>query len=104
MSISTATLYRQPLMDPGDALFRRCLTMASALGALFLLAVLITPIRQRVIERVEQLPPRFARLVLEKPKVAVPARGGPQAPPHPPAPFPPPRRGGGGGGGGGGGA
>ncbi|HEY6867961.1 MAG TPA: hypothetical protein VI792_11930, partial [Candidatus Eisenbacteria bacterium] len=102
MAISTAKIYQQPLFDPGDALFRRCLSVASAIGAAFALAALLTPVRQRVIERVEQLPPRFARLVLE-PEKAVPAGEAPQEAQSPLATFRAPPGGGGGGGGGDGG-
>ena len=61
---------------PGDELFRRCLTVSGAAGALFLLIVLIAPARERAITSVEQLPERFARLILEKPEPAAvaPAR------------------------------
>src|SRR5437867_6903714 len=97
MAISTARAYRQPLLDPGDALFRRCLSVAATAGGVFLLAVLITPVRKHVIERVEQLPPRFARLVLEKPK---PVGEMPQIPQSPLAQLHKPSGGGGGGGGG----
>ena len=47
------------------------------LGAAFLLAVLITPIREQVITRIDQLPQRFARLIVEKP-VPPPGPGGEQ--------------------------
>ena len=65
MTTLTAAAYRRPLFDPSDALFRRCLKWTSGCGAVFLLAVLLAPIRERVFTRVEQLPPRFARLILE---------------------------------------
>ena len=68
MTTLTAELYRKPLFDPNDSLFRRCLTTTSALGAVMVLAMLIAPVRNHVINRVEQLPPRFAKLILEPPK------------------------------------
>jgi TonB family protein len=108
MATLTHDLYRQPLFGFGDdPLFRRCLTGAGIAGALFLIAVLIAPMRQQTITHVEQLPERFARLIIEKPK-AKPAPPAPEVrkatmeqvkapeaakPAEPPAPAPaePPR-------------
>ena len=97
MAAITAEIYRRPRWDPADALYRRCLTVCGVLGALFALAALLIPIQKRVIERVDQLPPRFARLVLEPPKPAAPGVAEAQSPL---ATFKAPPGGGGGGGGG----
>ena len=68
MATMTHDVYRQPLFSIGDELFRRCLAGASIAGLLFLIAVLIAPVREVAVTRVEQLPERFARLIIEKPK------------------------------------
>jgi TonB family protein len=74
---------------PGDELFRRCLTVSGLAGAMFLLIVLIAPVRPRAITSVEQLPERFARLIIEKPKpVAKPAPVAPARIEQPAAPAP----------------
>ncbi len=96
MATLTADAYRRPLFDPEDQLFRNCLLGSSALGALILVAILLTPIRVRMMTRVEELPTRFARLILEpQPQKASFPKAAPAAdrvaPGHP---------GGGGGGGG----
>jgi outer membrane biosynthesis protein TonB len=83
MATMTHDVYRQPLFSIGDTLFRRCLTGASIAGSLFLIAVLLAPARQHVITRVEQLPERFARLIIEKPEPK-PAAPGPEARPTQP--------------------
>ena len=68
MATLTVDTYRRPFLGSDDRLFRRCLAGSSALGALFLIAMLIAPARRLVITHVEQLPPRFAKLILEPPK------------------------------------
>jgi len=68
MAAATAYDYRKPWIDPSDELFRRCLVVSGGFGLAFLIAVLIAPIQTRMITRVEQLPPRFAKLILEPPK------------------------------------
>jgi hypothetical protein len=112
MTTTTLNAYRQPMFSSEDGLFHRCLGWCAMLGAMFLIAVMLAPIREKVITRVEQLPPRFAKLILEpaKPKVpphleprpvaepggtpgGEPAGGGGVTAPEPaagPAPAPPP--------------
>ena len=100
MSTLTLPSYRQPFH--GDDLFHRCLGFAAGAGALFLLVVLLVPIQKAAITRIEDLPQRFARLIVEKPKpvpaaakpiVAVaPAGPAVDATPKPPAPPETPRR------------
>ncbi len=107
MATMTQSIYRQPLFSGGDDLFRRCLTGASIAGAIFLIVVLLVPARQPTILHVEQLPERFARLIIEKPqphpapaapetraaKAEAPEAAKPEAQPAPrPAVTPRPRR------------
>jgi TonB family protein len=92
MATSTSYAYRKPLLGPGDELFQRCLIGSSACGLAFLAVVLATPMRERVVTRIDQLPPRFAKLIVEKavpkppppPEVAKPAGSAAPAPPGPP--------------------
>jgi TonB family protein len=102
MATLTAESYRQPFFDASDQLFVRCLKGASTLGVLLAVAILLAPVRERVINRVEQLPARYARLILEppKPKLATPA-GLTPSPGQSPLAIPEKPSGGGGGGGGG---
>jgi TonB family protein len=65
--------YRRPFFAPEDELFRRCLKVTTAIGLVFVLAVLVVPIRQLAITRVEQLPKRFAKLIIEPAKPPAPA-------------------------------
>ena len=67
MASVTSDAYRSGPFDASDVLFRRCLIGSSLCGLLFLVAVLLAPIQKQVITRLEQLPPRFARLILDKP-------------------------------------
>jgi TonB family protein len=98
MTSLTAAAYRRPFFDPHDTLYRRCLTGAAVVGGVFTVALFLAPIRHPVLTRVDQLPPRFARLILEPSKPAalpaallpVVARNADERNPHP---------GGGGGGG-----
>jgi periplasmic protein TonB len=60
--------YRRPLFGADDELFNRCLMGSAVAGLVFVIAILIAPIRQQVITHVDQLPPRFAKLILEPPK------------------------------------
>jgi TonB family protein len=108
MSTITHDAYRQSLFGERDDLFDRCLTGAAILGALFLVTVLIAPVHKMAITHVEQLPERFARLIIEKPKpqpaapivnrasldkAVQPEAAKPEAPPAPtPRPEPVARR------------
>jgi TonB family protein len=68
MATLTADAYRRPMWATDDELFGRCLAGAAVLGIGLLVAILLAPLRKQVIQSVDQLPPRFARLILEKPK------------------------------------
>src|SRR5580765_5288151 len=93
MATLTVDAYRRPWMADDDDLFHRCLTASATFGVAVAIALMFMPVQQRVITKVEQLPTRFAKLILEPaPKQYVP---GPQKLGTP---------GGGGGGGGKGGA
>lgn len=76
MASVTALDYRRPAFNPNDGLFNRCLTASFVIGCVFLIAVLITPIREQVITRIDQLPERFAKLIVEKPAPLPPGPGG----------------------------
>jgi TonB family protein len=65
---TTALTYRHHAFGDRDDLFHRCLVGSAAVGALFLLVVMLAPIRHQVVTSIEQLPPRFARLIVEKPR------------------------------------
>jgi TonB family protein len=98
--------YRRPWFGPEDRLFHRCLSATAALGAALAIVMMLVPVRRYVVTAADELPTRFARLILEKPRtvpapapaaprVAAPAPG--DAPPRPepvPAPAPPPVAGG----------
>ena len=64
MATLASDTYRRPVFGPTDELFYRCLATSGVLGALFLIAVLLAPIRRETITSIEQLPTRFARLML----------------------------------------
>lgn len=90
----TSDAYRRPWLAPDDDLFRRCLSVAAAAGLVFLIAVLVVPRPVAPVRRIEELPPRIARLILEKPKPpgahATPRAVTVEAPPAAaPAPAPP---------------
>src|SRR5262249_54551248 len=103
MGMTTALEYRRPLLDPGDRLFTRCLTVSAIAALVLVVAVRLLPAPPpKPVTHVEQLPQRFARLILEPVK---------NAPPPPtvqpvaekvhaaePKPVAPPGGGGGGGG------
>ncbi|HKK71826.1 MAG TPA: AgmX/PglI C-terminal domain-containing protein [Candidatus Krumholzibacteria bacterium] len=72
--------YRQPLLGRPDPRFRRALTIAVALGALFLGLVRLAPAPQTREAEVEELPERLARLILEEPRRPTPAPAGPSTP------------------------
>jgi hypothetical protein len=77
MASVTALDYRRPAFNPNDGLFNRCLTASFGIGIAFLIAILITPIREQVITRIDQLPERFAKLIVEKPApIPPPGLGG----------------------------
>ncbi|MEZ4654015.1 MAG: AgmX/PglI C-terminal domain-containing protein [Candidatus Eisenbacteria bacterium] len=59
--------YRQPLLGRPDPRLTRCLTASSALGALVLVLIVLTPARHAEVQ-VQEVPRRLARLILEPPK------------------------------------
>jgi len=86
MATMTADIYRRPQFGAPNDLFRRCLMASGIAGALFLLVVLLAPMRKVVITSIDQLPPRFAKLIVEKPKPPVvhePITTGPSTALHP---------------------
>jgi outer membrane biosynthesis protein TonB len=102
-ALATAQIYRRPAFGGGDPLLQRCALAASAAGIAFLIAVLVFPAPRAKLTPVEELPPRIARLILEKPKPVTPpapaARAIAQAPANPipqtaavETPKPPPPR------------
>src|SRR5262245_12856699 len=101
MTTLTVDAYRRPLFDESDRLFLRCLKSASVLGAVLAVAMLVAPVRERVITKVEQLPTRYARLILEPPKPKPLPAGLHPTPAQSPLAIPGKPSGGGGGGGGG---
>ncbi|NNE08592.1 MAG: hypothetical protein HKN20_08525, partial [Gemmatimonadetes bacterium] len=74
MAHAIPQLYRQPLMAGVDPLYKRTLTIASIAGLLLLIALLVTPARETAVSDVEDVPERFAKLILEKPKPVVLAK------------------------------
>jgi len=68
MTSLTAAAYRRPFFDPHDTLYRRCLGTAAIAGAVFVAGLLLAPVRHTEITHIDQLSPRFARLILEPSK------------------------------------
>lgn len=60
--------YRLPLLGRVDRLLRNCFLVASGLGVLVLIVIAVTPAPRVVITKVEQVPERFAKLLLEEPR------------------------------------
>jgi len=86
--------YRLPLWGEPDPRWRRCLQIAAALGIVTLGIVFLTPRRAVEITDVDEVPERFAKLILEEPaSPAAPAL--PKAPEivmeKPPAPVAAPK-------------
>ena len=71
---SSLDAYRLPILGRPDPLLRRCLQIAGAIGLAVLLAALLAPKKTAEITDLEEVPERFAKLILEEPK----------APPAPP--------------------
>ncbi len=73
MATTIAPAYRRPLFDPGDALFMRCLASSTLTAVLFVVLVRLVPtLPPRPVTQVEQLPQRFAKLILEPTKTTPP--------------------------------
>src|SRR6185436_19738506 len=67
--------YRRPFFGADNDLFHRCLVGSAIAGGVFLIVVLIAPMRAQVITKIDQLPPRFAKLIVDKPKPISPLPG-----------------------------
>ena len=71
--MATTAEYRRPLFDPNDVLFMRCLTTCAIFAVLLVIAVQLIPaLPPKPVVRVEELPQRFAKLILEPVKKAPP--------------------------------
>jgi len=80
MSATLASRYRRPWLDPGDALLVRCFAGSALAAVAFVALVRLVPAPPPVpLTHVDQLPQRFARLILEP----APARPAPVPPPAP---------------------
>lgn len=66
-------VYRQPLLGKPDPRLMRCLGISSGLGAIVLLGILVTPAPREEM-RMDEMPRRLAKLILEPPKPAAPPR------------------------------
>lgn len=64
--------YRKHFWVDFDHVLRRTATIAAAMGMVFLLVVLIAPYRARTITQVEDVPERFAKLILQEPAPPAP--------------------------------
>jgi hypothetical protein len=64
--------YRLPLFGAPDPLFRRCLRIAGGVGIVVLAIALFTPKRTMEMTQVDDVPERFAKLILKEP-TATPA-------------------------------
>jgi TonB family protein len=58
--------YRQSLLGKPDPRLARCLAISSGLGAIVLFGILVTPARREEM-RMDEMPRRLARLILEEP-------------------------------------
>jgi len=59
--------YRKHFWVDFDDVMRRSATVATSIGIVFLLVVLIAPYRSHTITEVEEVPERFAKLILQEP-------------------------------------
>ncbi len=67
MTSPMASIYRQSDWFDLDPLFKRCLSIAGSIGLVFLVAVFLAPRRPPIeITHVDQVPERFAKLILEE--------------------------------------
>lgn len=58
--------YRQPVLGKPDSRLARCLAISSVLGVVVVIGVLVTPVRREEM-RMDEMPRRLARLILEEP-------------------------------------
>ncbi len=66
--------YRLPLLGAPDPLFRRCLRIAGTVGVVVLGVALFTPKRNAELTEVDEVPERFAKLILQEPAPEAPGR------------------------------
>lgn len=59
--------YRSSALEAFDRRFRHCLSGSAALAVVALIAIFLAPLRETKVVSVSTLPPRVARLILEKP-------------------------------------
>ena len=71
---SVDRVYHQPIRGRTDPVLRHSLVGASAVGFVLLVAILLAPALPPQPVTFEQVPDRIARLILEKPRPAAPAR------------------------------
>jgi TonB family protein len=62
--------YRLPLLGAPDPLFRKCLKIAGGVGAVVLAIALFTPKWTTEMTEVDDVPERFAKLILQEPAAA----------------------------------
>lgn len=104
MTTANATIldrYRQPVWGGVDRALRNCLVGSAIVCAVALIAIFVAPAPPVETHRVEELPDRIARLILEKPAPVTPATPAPpvnvaeapkvETPPAPPKARTPPR-------------
>lgn len=75
--------YHQPIWGRTDPALRHALAGASVAGLALLVAILLAPALPPQPVTIEQVPDRIARLILEKPRPAAPARVEPARLPEP---------------------
>ncbi|HET9328270.1 MAG TPA: AgmX/PglI C-terminal domain-containing protein [Candidatus Eisenbacteria bacterium] len=75
MATVISDAYRRPFFGDDNDLFHRCLVGSAITGGVFLIVVLLAPMRAQVVTRIDQLPPRFAKLIVDKPKPISPLPG-----------------------------
>ena len=71
---SVDRVYHQPIWGRTDPVLRHSLVGASAVGFVLLVAILLAPALPPQPVTFDQVPDRIARLILEKPRPAAPAR------------------------------
>ena len=77
--------YRGPIIGRLDRALRKSLFVSSGLGLLVLLVVLLAPSRRSAVVNVEEVPRRFAKLLIEPPRAQAPAKAPSVHAPQPPA-------------------
>jgi len=71
--MSTDALYRQPYFNPDDTLFVRCLQFCTVVALALVIGVQFMPAAPpKPVVKLEELPQRFAKLILEPAKKVPP--------------------------------